>query len=241
MLGELQMDASTDVHGHYMIPNVPAGKYTLEVSYMGYPSGKRKCAVSSAATTVVDFALRSRGLNSEVLYLVGPVRASDRRYMHFQLGRASVGWPGFAAGNTDNTGWTTGWVGTQLEVGGCAWGRGLTSDLGYLLGFKLAEWYDEGGTRDGLPAILPVYLYLASAPPYLFPVSCQTNTFGYVMGSISGSVGAGAGIHWEWRDVMPGVELNWTHSWRGSDYHSSITLNLGVGIGFWYRSRPGYM
>jgi hypothetical protein len=52
------LGAITDATGHYTILNVPAGTYTVKVSYIGYaPTTVQNVAVSADKTTPLDVAL----------------------------------------------------------------------------------------------------------------------------------------------------------------------------------------
>lgn len=59
--------ASTDLEGNYEIKNVPAGKHTLKVSYVGFKPITKSAVVSNNKATVVNFVLQdSDGVLDEV-------------------------------------------------------------------------------------------------------------------------------------------------------------------------------
>ena len=54
---ELRIGAATNIDGDYRIPNVPAGEYTLRVSFVGYRAATRNIEVSAGETVTADIAL----------------------------------------------------------------------------------------------------------------------------------------------------------------------------------------
>ncbi|MCX6138723.1 MAG: TonB-dependent receptor [Ignavibacteriales bacterium] len=62
------LGATTDVEGNYFILNVPAGKYDLQSSMIGYQGVlQRDVVVNSNRTTAADFKLKSTVLEQEVV------------------------------------------------------------------------------------------------------------------------------------------------------------------------------
>ncbi len=60
MIEGTMIGAATDVNGEYLISNVPAGKQTLEISYIGYQTVVRKDVLIIPDQTITeDFALKS--------------------------------------------------------------------------------------------------------------------------------------------------------------------------------------
>ncbi len=64
--GKLQGGQATDKSGNYRISNIPAGTYTLEVSYVGYKSHKEELTLTSGEHKVKDILLKEDGELSEV-------------------------------------------------------------------------------------------------------------------------------------------------------------------------------
>ena len=61
---------STDVEGTYFIINVPAGKYDVQVSMIGYEKVmQRDIIVNSGRTTNVDFKVKSSAIEQEVVII----------------------------------------------------------------------------------------------------------------------------------------------------------------------------
>lgn len=52
--------AASDVHGNYVIEQVPAGEYVIKASYMGYESEEKSIAVQEGASLQVNFELREQ-------------------------------------------------------------------------------------------------------------------------------------------------------------------------------------
>jgi TonB-dependent receptor len=53
--GDLQYGTITDVNGNYVMTGIPAGDYTLKVSYIGFNAVEQKVTVSAGHTTPIDF------------------------------------------------------------------------------------------------------------------------------------------------------------------------------------------
>ncbi len=49
--------ASTDASGHYSITNIPVGEYTIEASFLGYASQRRKISVVADRTVEINFTI----------------------------------------------------------------------------------------------------------------------------------------------------------------------------------------
>jgi TonB-dependent receptor len=61
------MGAATDIDGKYVIPSVPAGTYTIHVSYLGYVEQQKEINVKAGANTSQDFKLKAVGLKGETV------------------------------------------------------------------------------------------------------------------------------------------------------------------------------
>mgnify|MGYP005838533419 FL=1 len=63
------LGAATDIEGRYEIANVPAGTYTVSVSYVGYRSAQQQVSVAAGATVTLNFLLEPdvRGLEEIVV------------------------------------------------------------------------------------------------------------------------------------------------------------------------------
>jgi TonB-dependent receptor len=67
ILAGTSMGAATDMDGKYVIPNVPAGSYTLRVSYVGYIEQNLKINVKEGMIIRQDFKLKSVGVKGETV------------------------------------------------------------------------------------------------------------------------------------------------------------------------------
>ena len=64
------MGAATDVDGGYTILNVPAGRYSVTASYIGYKSTTESTvSVKVDLTTPLDFALESSAVEGEATHI----------------------------------------------------------------------------------------------------------------------------------------------------------------------------
>lgn len=57
--------ASTDMNGKYIISGIPAGKYTLKISYIGYKEATLPITVERGQTLQRDFRLEFRAIKGE--------------------------------------------------------------------------------------------------------------------------------------------------------------------------------
>ncbi len=73
---ELKRGIQSDDNGYYRLTNVPAGKYTLQVSFISFTTEKLQVTVSSGKETTYDIKLQgSNALNEVVVTGVGKTRA----------------------------------------------------------------------------------------------------------------------------------------------------------------------
>jgi TonB-linked SusC/RagA family outer membrane protein len=63
---EIKRGASTDINGNYLIPSVPAGTYTVLVSYLGYKQAKSEAQIGDAEVKL-DIVLKPDPLGLEEL------------------------------------------------------------------------------------------------------------------------------------------------------------------------------
>ncbi len=83
VLPKLQSGSAADADGRYVIPDVPAGTYTLSVSYLGYTDFRKTVTIPEGVTSKeVDIRLQPSGVDlGEVT--VQATRANDRTPMTF--------------------------------------------------------------------------------------------------------------------------------------------------------------
>ena len=73
------MGAATDADGGYTILNVPAGKYSVTASYIGYKSTtESNVSVKVDLTTPLDFALETSAVEGEAVTIVGKKRLVEQ-------------------------------------------------------------------------------------------------------------------------------------------------------------------
>jgi hypothetical protein len=232
-----ELGAATDSQGQYLIIGVPPGKQEVCASYIGYDAQRMEVAVRPGATSRANFALGY--MHHEPVQWPKPARLFEFGRVSFAPLAASSGLRATNAGGSARNS-------LRWELGSFAYGLKLRHWPALLVGFKLAEWFDEGGTRDGQPAFLPVYVY-AMHDPLLIRASrwglAEPRFYAYVMGSVSRSAGAGIGVHAPWNPralrklslrFTPGLELAWTRSWNDDVSFSRLSLSLSLGLGQWY-------
>jgi len=71
------MGAATDVNGEYLIPNVPAGSYTISVNYIGYESIQKAIEIESGKSQRMDFQLVTSAIQMDA-YVVTASRRRER-------------------------------------------------------------------------------------------------------------------------------------------------------------------
>ena len=73
------MGAATDGDGNYTILNVPAGKYSMTASYIGYKNTTTSnVEVKTNLTTPQDFSLETSAIAGEAVTIVGEKRLVER-------------------------------------------------------------------------------------------------------------------------------------------------------------------
>jgi len=65
------MGAATDAEGKYLIQDIPPGKYTITVSYIGYKSEKLTVDIRQGLTLRQDFKLEAVGVQGSCCYSAG--------------------------------------------------------------------------------------------------------------------------------------------------------------------------
>ena len=58
MLDGTMLGAASDENGHYIITNIPIGRYTLKAMFIGYETLKKKVRVSADQQYVIDLSLK---------------------------------------------------------------------------------------------------------------------------------------------------------------------------------------
>ncbi|MEQ8524911.1 TonB-dependent receptor [Gracilimonas sp.] len=71
---ELQKGSPTDIHGEYEIKNVPAGKYELQISAVGFDKIVRQVTVESGQTRTIDIKMKASLLELDQMVVTGTMR-----------------------------------------------------------------------------------------------------------------------------------------------------------------------
>ncbi len=72
------LETFADASGDYVLPNVPGGTQTLEISYVGYPDVRQSTTVSAGGTTRYDVAFGSEVVRMEKFVIEGNAVGSAR-------------------------------------------------------------------------------------------------------------------------------------------------------------------
>ena len=59
------LGAASTVHGYYVIPNIPNGRYTLRAMMIGYRIADRKITITASSDTRIDFDLEVEAIQTE--------------------------------------------------------------------------------------------------------------------------------------------------------------------------------
>jgi TonB-dependent receptor len=81
--------ASTDWDGNYTIRNVPVGKYTIRVTYIGYKPQEKEIEINSEKTTVFNFSLVSEILTGDTI-VVSAQRQGQTAAINQQISSTSI-------------------------------------------------------------------------------------------------------------------------------------------------------
>lgn len=65
--------------GRYVLPNIPVGTHTMEVTYLGYSTATAEITVTEGGATVQNFEMRSEALSLEGIVVTGTAGAARRR------------------------------------------------------------------------------------------------------------------------------------------------------------------
>jgi len=69
MIQKTSFGAASDLDGNYIIRNVPAGKYTISVSYIGYTQYTTEITIVDDKTTTYDFSLDAKTIEGETIVI----------------------------------------------------------------------------------------------------------------------------------------------------------------------------
>jgi hypothetical protein len=259
------LGATTDTAGKYRFA-APQGIHQVAVSGPGADLQTRdSVAVRRGSGTTADFsvdkAVRMERHITCVDFWPRTFRPVTRTHSQFELFRIAAVWPSATLGQSARPSSSLLHRVGRLELGRFAIAVQRERWPTVSVGCRLFEWFDEGGTRLGQPAVLPVYLTVADGPwtnglfhrrpprragwslgrPLRLGNALSVGDpsfYAYVMGSASRSVGAGIGAHARVYSrlgsrlhLIPGLELSWRHSWNGQSRFSVLSLGVSLGLG----------
>ncbi|HLP15738.1 MAG TPA: TonB-dependent receptor [Bacteroidota bacterium] len=70
--------AAADIDGYYTVRNVPAGKQTIKVSYLGYDGVENEVTIVNGSTVVRNFRLVAKALEGEVVVITAQARGQNQ-------------------------------------------------------------------------------------------------------------------------------------------------------------------
>jgi TonB-linked SusC/RagA family outer membrane protein len=88
MLVELNRGTASDIQGRFTLDNVPAGTYTLRVSFVGYSRYQTSVSIGTTATTV-DVALNPDRFGLDEIVVTGVLGDTEARRTPFTVGRVT--------------------------------------------------------------------------------------------------------------------------------------------------------
>lgn len=79
LIPSLSLGGVTDLDGAYVIENVPAGDYQLEVRFIGYSTSRQSVTVASGQTVTIDFRLGASAINLDEVVVTGAGGPVEKR------------------------------------------------------------------------------------------------------------------------------------------------------------------
>ncbi|HUI66313.1 MAG TPA: carboxypeptidase-like regulatory domain-containing protein, partial [Bacteroidota bacterium] len=71
------MGAATDLDGKYYVPNIPAGTYTVRISYLGYGAITREVTIQADATAEHVFRLKAEAVQGQEVVVTAQARGQN--------------------------------------------------------------------------------------------------------------------------------------------------------------------
>ena len=90
LLVELGTGAAADVNGSYRIEDVPAGAYTMRVSFIGYKNAERQVTVASGQTNEVNIALAPDYTGLDEVVVTGIASATSKARAEVAVSRVDA-------------------------------------------------------------------------------------------------------------------------------------------------------
>ncbi len=80
-LPDITVGSSTNVSGYFIIPKIPAGKYTVICDYLGYQTVVKKITIEPGEEKVIDFTMMMATIEGQAVDVVADsIRVSERLY-----------------------------------------------------------------------------------------------------------------------------------------------------------------
>ncbi len=89
-LAETGIGTLTNADGRFLLLNVPAGEYAIQVERIGYRSVVRDISVEAAGTATMDFSLSEEALGLDELVVTGTAGAARRREIGNSIGQLNT-------------------------------------------------------------------------------------------------------------------------------------------------------
>lgn len=217
--------------GFYRFFDVPAGTYLMEFS--GTECFPESVEVTAKQGIPVRQDIECRNWPMPVCHAVIP-------RLHW-LDLATVGYAPLVSSFGEPC-TEAGWPPRRVRVSFGYYATSIVHEFRYrvLVGVKLVEWLDEGGTREGAPSVMPLYVTLVDGWWFRWMPVPMTG-YVYAMGSLSGSAGVGAGLFLLRRKipVKPGIEGSVVYSWNRSFGYTTASLGLSVALGDYFTAGVG--
>ena len=85
----LRIGAVTNADGRFLIPNVPAGAHTLNVTIIGFAPEQRAVTVAADQPSVLDFRMRQQALSMSEIVVTGVTEATSRARLPFTVSKVT--------------------------------------------------------------------------------------------------------------------------------------------------------
>ena len=86
-IASLGAGSLTQANGRFLIPNVPAGTYPVQVTQIGYSQASQEVVVQAGETVVVNFTLSEQAIGLDEIVVTGTAGATQRRALGQSVGR----------------------------------------------------------------------------------------------------------------------------------------------------------
>ncbi|HXX63132.1 MAG TPA: carboxypeptidase-like regulatory domain-containing protein, partial [Bacteroidota bacterium] len=77
VLQSTSLGAATDFNGKYYVPNIPAGTYTVRISYLGYAAITREITITADATAEHVFRMKAEAVQGQEVVVTAQARGQN--------------------------------------------------------------------------------------------------------------------------------------------------------------------